>query len=327
MANKKYPLTAAVLGSGKMGKSHLWALSNHVENVVLCSLDEAEGKALAEQYGCRFYLSDDEMYANEKLDLVSICLPTHLHCSATKKAIAHGAAVLCEKPFASSDTEAAEMLAASKEAGVPLMIAHLLRFAKPYEYLRRIIADQRFGKLLSLEMRRHGEMPRWSVGGWMADLTRSGGAVRDLHIHDTDIIVGYLGLPKEVQTFGTLTTCRTMFHYENGMSVSAAASWRNVKDFPYECCYDAVFEKATVLMNLQGVTVYTENGAFEPLPNEEFSEFFQSGSQVECEVMYFCHCLTEGIEPTLCSPEDSLKTMTVSSRQIESLAAGKPLPL
>ncbi len=313
-----FELTAAVIGSGYMGEKYLEILSKLVNRLILCSNDVTKAKMLAEKYGCAFYSDYQELYKKEKPHFVCICLPTHLHLDATVKALNSGIHVLCEKPFASSLKEAEQMVAAAEKNSRTLMIGHLVRFSKPYEYLKRCIKDNRFGKLLYLEMYRHSDTPLWSVGNWLQNTERSGGVVRDLHVHDTDAIVGLLGHPKAVRTVGCATTCRTIYNFGNGTAVSASGSWRNAKGFPFYEGFDAVFENASIQKIGDQITLYQNDSAINPLEKEEFSEFFQ-GESLNNELLYFCHCIENNLKPKLCSPEETLITMAVNDAEIESL--------
>ena len=316
----KYNFTAAVIGTGYMGKKHLEALSNIAENIIVCGNDEATGKELSAQYGCKFYADYAEMFENEKLDLVSICLPTFLHYDATMKALEHGINVLCEKPFASNADEAAEMVALAEKKNLLLMIGHVVRFGKNYEYIRRCVKDNRFGKLISFNATREDGTPAWSVGNWLNNAALSGGVVRDLHIHDTDMIVGLLGIPKSVFTTGNDIICRTLYKYDDAVAYAGAA-FRPLGKVPSNRGIDIIFEKAWVKIRGKNLTVYVDNDSFEPLENEEFSEFF-GPIGVQNEINYFCHCLANGEKPLLCMPEDSFMTMKVNTAESESLKTG-----
>lgn len=316
----KYNLTVAIIGSGYMGKRHIAVLKDLVETVILCSADEEGGKALADEYDCKFYNNYIEMFENETLDFVSVCLPTHLHYQAVMKAFECGINVLCEKPFATSDTQAKEMVEAAEAKNLMLMIGHVLRFDKKYEYLKRCIEDKRFGKLVSLDLFRHTVMPSWSVDNWLADISHSGGALGDFHVHDTDMVINLLGMPKSVCTTGSALSCQTIYRYDGNVAVSASASWRAAKKFPFAAGYDAVFETACVKFdNCNGVALYTMDSASNPLEDEAFSEFFESNAPIENEIKYFCHCLVNNLQPSLCHPSDSLRTMIINCAEAESL--------
>ncbi len=312
-----YDFTAAVLGTGSMGKHHIRVLKNVVKELIICSNDEETGKALSEEYGCKFYSDYNEMFEREHIDLVSVCLPTYLHRDASVAAMEHGINVLCEKPFASNADEAREMLELAKAKNLQLMIGHCERFTKRYEYIRRCVADGRFGKVLSYTSWREHGMPNWSVGSWLANPALSGGIVRDTQIHDTDMIVGLFGAPKSVFTVGSDTLCRTVYTYAD-KAVLASASWRDVKDLPSERGIDVLFERGFIKNRGADVTAYIPGDNFNPYEKEEFSEFFADDA-IEGEIKYFCHCIEAGEKPTLCPPEDSYESIKVSCAQSESL--------
>lgn len=322
----KHNLKIAIIGSGYMGKRHIALFKNMAQTVILCSADEENGKALAAEHECKFYTDYIDMFEKEHPDCVSVCLPTHLHHQAVMKAFDYGIHVFCEKPFASNQEQAIEMVAKAKEKNLKLMVGHVVRFIREYEYLRRCIADQRFGKLLSLELFRHTVVPTWSVGNWLADISRSGGALADFHIHDTDMIINLLGAPKSVCTTGSLVSCHTTYRYDDDVAVSASGSWRPAKKFPFIAGFDASFEKATLkYSNQTGLNLYTMDDASNPLEAEILPEFFASGNSLENELKYFLHCIVNNTEPALCHPDDSLTTMIVNGKEAESLKAQKEL--
>ena len=152
-------LTVAVIGCGHNGLAHVKAYKKLGARMVICDSNEKVGKALAEEYGATFYTDYKEMFSSEKLDLVSVCLPTHLHYGAVMSALDHGINVLCEKPFPLSVSEAEEMIQKADEKGLTLMVGHCLRFLQPYEYLKRCVRDKRFGSLTYLNMYRHCATP------------------------------------------------------------------------------------------------------------------------------------------------------------------------
>ena len=78
------------------------------------------------------------------------------------------------------------------------MVAHVVRFMKPYAYLAEEIRKGEIGKLLRIDFRRISSVPNWSWNDWMRDEERSGGVGMDLSIHDIDFAQSVLGLPKEV---------------------------------------------------------------------------------------------------------------------------------
>ena len=58
-----------------------------------------------------------------QLDAVVVATPEHLHRGPVELALGTGAAVLCEKPFASSLEDADAMIGAAEASGRPLLVA------------------------------------------------------------------------------------------------------------------------------------------------------------------------------------------------------------
>jgi len=295
--------------------------------LVICSADVPTGQALAREYGCAFYEDYLDMMDTEHPDFVSVCVPTYMHPDVVRAAIDRGIPVLCEKPFTleAADALALQRLAAQKQ--VPLMIGHCLRFSRPYVYLKNCIADGRFGKLQSLRLHRNSARPGWSVDNWFANLARSGGIIRDLHIHDTDMVISLLGVPEAVYTRGNDSCCTTVFSYPENLVVVGEASWRNTPGFPFCAGFDAVFEKACVVCQNDSVTLHLGQQQLSPLEEEAFPAAIASADMMTNELRYFCHCLRTGSYPALCDPAETVKTMYVSCAQSESARLGHPVSL
>lgn len=303
-----------MIGTGYMGATHAGILHKLTDKLLICSADEPTGKALAEKYGGSFYADYTQMMDEAKPDFVSVCVPTFLHPPVVKAALERNIPVLCEKPFTLDGDGALALLRLARDKGTLLMVAHCLRFSRPYAYLKDCIADRRFGPLKSLHMYRNSAKPGWSVGNWFANAARSGGIIRDLHIHDTDMAVNLLGAPKAVYTTGSDCCCSTVFSYD-GITVTADASWRNAPAFPFSAGFDAIFENACLVYEKEVLALYEGDRKTQPLDTAEFSAEFVSDDMMENELSYFVQCVKTGSSPVLCDPAETLQTMFVSCAQ------------
>lgn len=324
----KYDLTAAVIGTGFIGKQHINILKDMADKLIICSADKETGSALSKKLGLKFYSDYEKMFKEEQIDFVSVCLPTNLHYSCTKKALENGINVLCEKPFASDLAQAEDMAKTAKEKNLTLMVGHCARFSKQSEYLKRCVQDERFGKLVSLSFRKLDPAPSWSVGGWLLNPSVSGGPVYDLHIHDTDAVLNTLGMPKSVITRGNTEYCHTTYDFGGNISVTASASWLPYETFKAERNFIAVFENACIVKkDSEDLYLYTKEGTSTPLDSENFPEYFDAADSLSNELHYFCHCLSSGKKPEMCMPEDSLKTVKIALCEAESLKTGNPIDI
>ena len=322
---RQKPITVAVVGMGYMGKQHTSVWQQLGVRVVLCSRDASACRGYTDTYGMPVYTDYRTMLDKEKPDAVSVCLPTAMHYDAVKEALERGIAVLCEKPFAADSKEAGELCCLAERKNVLLMVGHVVRFNRAYVYLKRCIEEQRFGKLKMLEMHRHSPMPAWSSGSWLTDVARSGGAVKDLHIHESDIIGYYFGVPESVFCVGDYTACTTIYSFEDNPAISASASWRDIPEYPFTVGYDAVFEKAAVRYRDFTVTLNDGDELKYPLLTEDFPPYLGSDNALENEIVYFLRCLRENRRPRLCPPEHSLAAMRINEAELRSLESRMPV--
>lgn len=320
-------MNVGIVGAGFMGKTHIEAYKScGIENLFVCDSNLCNAEKLAKEYGAKPFGDFEEMLERANLDAVSICVPTPLHEPLAMKALEKGVAVLCEKPFAAT-VEAADKLAEkANEMKTPLMVAHCLRFMKPYVYLKQAISDSRFGKLLSLNMHRHSTMPLWSAGSWLADMEKSGGAVIDLHIHETDMAVFLFGTPKAVTTAGDYKQCTTIYRYD-GVVVSAQASWRKIENFPFTSGYDANFENATVSFDGSKVTVFDgKDIEGKALEKEIYPEYIKSENAYENEIRYFIANLKTG-RFDYCPATESVMSTKTAYAELQSVKSGKTIEI
>jgi len=87
------------------------------------------------------YGSYEELLADPDIDAVYNPLPNSLHGFWTLRAIAAGKHVLCEKPFASTADEAAQVAAAADAAGLVVMEAMHYRYHPLVARLREVVAE------------------------------------------------------------------------------------------------------------------------------------------------------------------------------------------
>jgi len=77
------------------------------------------------------------------------------------------------------------------------MVAQVIRFWPEYVKLKEIFDSGSLGKMVSISCARLSPTPTWAWNNWLLDSERSGGALLDLHIHDTDFLLYLLGKPQK----------------------------------------------------------------------------------------------------------------------------------
>ena len=188
-----------VVGAGFMGKMHIacYGVLPDVQLVGVADVEAEKAKEIVKGKQIEVFPSLEELL-KEEIDIVDICLPTYLHKEAVVRAARAKKNILCEKPMALNIEDANEMISETKKAGVKFMVAQTIRFWPEYIRLKEIFDNGSLGKLKSLVCRRLSPIPTWSWQNWLMDPEKSGSALVDLHIHDTDFIFYLLGKPKAI---------------------------------------------------------------------------------------------------------------------------------
>lgn len=188
-------LNVAVIGVGNMGQHHVRIYSgmSGVNLIAVSDVSEERGKDLAKKHNCLFYNDYGKMLAEQKIDAVSIVVPTSLHCKVASDVLDRGINVLLEKPIAANLAEAGMIIKKAKEKKVKLMVGHIERFNPAIQKLKNLIEDGQLGDVISLNIKRVGGFP---------PQTKNANVILDLGIHDIDISNYLLGEePKEVYGF------------------------------------------------------------------------------------------------------------------------------
>ena len=126
--------------------------SERGEVVAIASRDAGLAERVASQLDIpTAHGSYDALLADQSVDAVYIPLPNHLHAEWTIAAVRAGKHVLCEKPLAVTSADAERMAAAAEEAGVLLMEAFMYRHHPSWVAARRLLAEGRIGRLVSVQ--------------------------------------------------------------------------------------------------------------------------------------------------------------------------------
>lgn len=192
----------------------------------------------------------EELIEDPAIDLIDICTPTTTHKDLAIAALRAGKHVLCEKPLARTSGEALEIERAAANAKGILMPAMCLRFWPEWAWVQQRIRSGEYGRVLAARFRRVAEPPGWGAKHF-GNGAMSGGALLDLHVHDTDFVQFAFGRPKSVfsrgytKHTGAVDHVVTQYDVEGGAIVHAEGSWAMARGFGFNMSYTVNFERAT----------------------------------------------------------------------------------
>src|ERR1051326_721776 len=136
------------------------------------------------------HVEDDwrTLVARPDVHLVSVVTPPVMHDEMTLAALKHGKAVLCEKPMAMNSDEARQMTEAAKDADVPALIDHELRFLPGRIRMRKLLQDGDIGLVrhANLVFRSDSRADIDRPWNWWSDEKQGGGTLGAIGSHVID---------------------------------------------------------------------------------------------------------------------------------------------
>ena len=152
------------------------------------------------------YSSLNEMLSNEKLDLLMIGSPNHLHLEHIKIGLNSGIKIFAEKPIVVNENQSFELARLLGEFGQDqVLVGLVLRYSQHARSVRDLINKNVLGNIVSIEASEH-IMP-WHGGFFMRNWRRkekfSGGFMLEKCCHDLDFYNMIAGCRvKRVASFG-----------------------------------------------------------------------------------------------------------------------------
>ncbi len=171
-------LRVGVVGVGYLGQFHtrIYAQMPEVKLVGVADVNAKLAAETAANYGCSAYSEAGELL--DKIDAVSIVVPTVAHLEVARPFLKQGVHMLMEKPLAPSYEEALELVELAERAGVVFQVGHLERFNAGVMALAERVIDPRF-----IEVHRLGTF---------VERATDVDVVTDLMIHDIDIVMSLI---------------------------------------------------------------------------------------------------------------------------------------
>ena len=211
-------VTLALVGAGLRGQTYARhaVATGRARVVAVAEPDPVRRAAAMAEFQIEpqhSYASWSTLAASEKLaDAAVIATQDRMHRDPAVALAGLGYHILLEKPMAPTEPEATEIAAAAVKAGVIFAVCHVLRYTPYTRMLKRLLADGRIGRLVSVQ---HLEPVGWwhqahsfVRGNWRRE-DESGPMLLTKSCHDIDWLVHLIGAtPTRVSSFGSLTHFR-----------------------------------------------------------------------------------------------------------------------
>lgn len=182
-------IRVAVVGVGHLGSIHakLYQEMEICSLVAVCDIDKTRLDQASLALHVPRYVHYQELF--DKVDAVSIAVPTKLHYAVASDFLRHNIHTLVEKPFTTNLKEADSLIQLAAKFKLILQVGHVERFNSAFAATQKLIKEPKF-----IECHRLSPFPHRSL-----DI----GVVLDLMIHDIDIVLGLVNSPiKKIEAVG-----------------------------------------------------------------------------------------------------------------------------
>jgi predicted dehydrogenase len=337
------PVTVAVVGLGFMGVTHIKAYQQlklakivavcdavrlPVNGVLAGVVGNVSGSGdldLGRQV--KVYRSLDEVLADSEVDLVDLCVPTPLHVEQSVAALKAGKNVLCEKPLALTSDRARKIVQAAQSASGFFMPAMCMRFWPGWSCLKQVVDEEPYGTVQAARFRRMSPMPGWSKATYGSG-SQTGGALFDLHVHDTDFVQFLFGRPASVFTTGVARAGDAVDHvvtqyiYADGPAVYAEGSWLLHGNFSMS--YTILCERATLdYDSARGAEalMVTEAGKKSRVIKLDGADGYSR------EILHMLEAIQNRKAPTVVTARDGLSAVEICEAEAKSVRTGRAVSL
>jgi predicted dehydrogenase len=275
------------------------------------------------------YSKFEELLGDPSIDLIDLCVPTPQHLPLSLAALRAGKHVLCEKPLARTPAQCREIVAAAATARGFFMPAMVMRFWPEWSWLKKMIDSQSFGRVLAARFRRVTPPPGWSRASYFKG-DDSGGALLDLHIHDTDFVQFCFGRPRAVFSTGVTRFSGmydhvvTSYRVAGDIPVVAEGSWLMTEGAGFKMEYTVNFEKATAdydsSRGADALKVYEEGQPPRVVPGASEDGYV-------AELRHMIESIQNDKPPSVVTVTDGLSAVEICEAEAESIKSGAVVSL
>jgi len=310
-----HKLRTAVIGVGYLGRFHAQKYAQIAESQLIAVVDaNAEAaQRVAAELGVE--ACTDFAQIIDRVDAVSIAVPTPLHFGVGRAALERGIHVLMEKPIATTVAEARELVDLARKNRCVLQVGHLERFNPAV-----VAAANRL------------QTPRFVESHRLAPFKQRGtdvSVVLDLMIHDIDLIQELVGEPIEsIDAVGATVfsdetdIVNARIRFRGGCVANTTASRISLKqERKIRIFQDDAY--LSIDMQQKILTVIRKKDAApveSPAQVSIEEENFEQGDALLAEIEAFLRAIREGSEPVV-SGEDGLRALE-TAMQITQLIQG-----
>jgi predicted dehydrogenase len=301
-----------VAGLGYWGPN--WVRNLHqsqaARRIVACDLDQKRRVHVSQLYSDLETTSHfEDLLNDDDIEGIVVATPVGTHYAMAKRALEAGKSVLVEKPMATSNEEANDLVKTAREKNLILMVGHTFEYSAPVLKMHDIIASGELGDVFYISS------VRANLGLFQRDVN----VTWDLATHDISIILNLMG-GREPEA----VSCQGESHYGHGVEDVAMLTLRferNVIAFIHVSWLDPDKIRRTTVVGSRKMLVYDDTAPQEKIRiydkgvtaqkyYDTFGEFqfsyrygdiqiprIEEKEPLYCECEHFVNCIKSGQTP------------------------------
>ena len=221
-------LRFALVGCGRIARSHFAALAQHAnlcELVAVCDVDPAALDRAVTETGAAPFDNLERMLDHSDIDACIITTPSGLHPTQAVRVAGAGRHVITEKPMATRWEDAKRMVGACDAAGVRMFVVKQNRRNATLQLLKRAVDNKRFGRIYMVNLNVFWTRPQsyYNSAPWRGTWEFDGGAFMNQASHYVDLLDWIIGPVESLQAY-TATLARDIEVEDTGV---ISLRWRN----------------------------------------------------------------------------------------------------
>lgn len=193
-------LNWAVLGTGVIANEMAQALQKMGKTMyAVANRTHEKAVAFAEKYGiAKVYDSIDEVFVDEKVDIIYITTPHNTHYEFMKAALEHGKHILVEKSITLNSKELDEIISLADEKQLIVAEAMTIWHMPLYKKLWEIIKNGELGKVQMITIN-FGSFKEYNMENRFFNMNLAGGAMLDIGVYALSIVRSFMDKkPEEI---------------------------------------------------------------------------------------------------------------------------------
>ena len=329
-------LRMAVIGVGALGRHHARILAEmeSVDLVAVADTSADQARGMAEQHGTDWTTDYQTLF--DRIDAVSIVVPTVAHLEVASQFLSRRIPVLVEKPLAPDVAQARQLVEIAEQNDTLLQVGHVERFNPAM-----VTAKNHCGNPRYVRVERLSPYTFRSI-----DI----GVVHDLMIHDLDLVLDLVGSTvRRVEAFGISLMgehediVQAHLAFANGCLADLTASRVNpfarraMQIWSFRNCVSADLQTREVTCHAPSDTLrhgvppverVRQPGAdVEQLKKDVFGRFIETshpvvpdGDALTAELSSFVDCVQQGNRP-LVDGQDALRAVELADAVVEAVAS------